>query len=127
MKNLQISRTKYTLEVDFNVSEGILKMSGSSYPENALEFFKPVFDTLERYIAEHNKKLKVELDIDYLNTSSTKCILDIFEILEEYHTSGGSVQIQWFYREGDEDILETGKELAEDYDLLVNFMSYKEE
>lgn len=127
MKNLQIRKTKYTLEVDFDVNNGNLKMSGSSYPENALEFFKPIFDILERYIAEYKKKLIVELDIDYLNTSSTKCILDIFEILEDYYTSGGSVQVKWFYREGDEDILETGKELAEDYDLPIQFKSYKDE
>ena len=92
MKNLQIKKTKYTLAVDFDVHEGILKMSGSSYPENALEFFKPIFECLKNYIAEHNKKLSLELDIDYLNTSSTKCLLDIFEILEDYQTADGPVR-----------------------------------
>ncbi len=126
MKNLEIQKTKYTLAVNFDVSKGILKMNGSSYPENALEFFTPIFDYIEQYIIEYNKKLLLELNIDYLNTSSTKCILDIFEILEDYITAGGSVHIKWFHRKGDEDILETGKELAEDYNIPIDFISYEQ-
>ena len=125
MENLHINKTKYTLAVDFDVKKGILKISGSSYPENALEFFKPIFEYLEQFINENKKRLLLELNIDYLNTSSTKCLLDIFEILESYQTVDGSVQIKWFYQKGDEDIFETGKELAEDYDLPIDFISYE--
>ncbi|MEJ2629506.1 MAG: DUF1987 domain-containing protein [bacterium] len=125
MENLHINKTKYTLAVDFDVNKGILKMSGSSYPENALEFFKPIFECLKQFINENKKTLLLELNIDYLNTSSTKCLLDIFEILESYQIVDGSVQIKWFYQKGDEDIFETGKELAEDYDLLIDFISYE--
>ena len=68
--------------------------------------------------------LHLDFQLDYLNTSSTKCVIDILEKLEEYQKGNGIVEINWYYREDDEDILDTGEELVEDVDLAVNFISY---
>lgn len=124
MENLQIKKTKYTMEVNFNKDSGILEMAGSSYPENALDFFGPIIDWIKEYIASVKKELALNIRLNYLNTSSTKCILDIFEILDQYHQSGGKVKINWYYAEDDEDIMETGEELAEDFDFPIQFISY---
>jgi len=121
MDNYIVESTKYTLGVDFNAETGVLKMTGSSYPENAVEFFKPIEDWLKKYIEEVKKPIRFELKIDYLNTSSTKSLLDIFDILEEYSQSGGEVKIIWYYEEDDEDMLETGEELTEDFELDIEF------
>ncbi|MBE9481722.1 MAG: DUF1987 domain-containing protein [Bacteroidetes bacterium] len=125
MQNLQVFKTKYTLEVDCSVDTGVIKMSGSSYPENAIEFFQPLFDWLEIYISEIGKEIILDLKLNYLNTSSSKCILDIMDILENYQKSNGKVQINWYYEEDDEDILETGEEFAEDTKLKFNLISYQ--
>lgn len=124
MENLQIKKTKYTMDVNFNKESGILEMAGSSYPENALDFFGPIIDWIKEYIASVKKEMSLNIRLNYLNTSSTKCILDIFEILDQYHQSGGKVKINWFYAEDDEDIMETGEELAEDFDFPIQFISY---
>lgn len=112
------------MEVNFNKDSGILEMAGSSYPENALDFFGPIIDWIKEYIASVKKELALNIRLNYLNTSSTKCILDIFEILDQYHQSGGKVKINWYYAEDDEDIMETGEELAEDFDFPIQFISY---
>jgi hypothetical protein len=127
MNNLTIARTKYTMEVNFDKDAGILEMSGSSYPENALDFFGPIIEWIRNYISRVNKPLVLNIRLNYLNTSSTKCILDIFEILEQYYKNDGSVKINWYYAEDDEDIRETGDELAEDFDFPIAFISYQDQ
>ena len=124
MDNLQITKTKHTMEVDFDKDTGILEMSGSSYPENAIDFFGPIIDWIKDYISQVKKQVVLNLRINYLNTSSTKCILDILEILEQYHQGQDNVNVRWYYAEDDEDIKETGEELSEDIDLPISFISY---
>jgi len=124
MDNLKIDKTKYTMEIDFNKDTGILEMAGSSYPENALDFFGPILDWIKTYITQIKKPMELNIRLNYLNTSSTKCILDIFETLEQYFKAGGAVKINWYYAEDDEDIMETGEELGEDFDFPIDFISY---
>jgi hypothetical protein len=126
MEHLIIAKTKHTLEVDFNADTGLLKMSGSSYPENAIDFFGPIINWIKNYITQVKKPITMNLKLNYLNTSSTKCVLDIFEILEQFYQDGGVAEVNWYYEEEDEDILETGEELTEDIEFPVNFFSYKE-
>jgi len=124
MDNLQIAKTKYTMGINFNKDTGDLDMAGSSYPENALDFFNPIINWIKNYISEVNKQMVMNIRLNYLNTSSTKCILDIFEILDQYYKSGGDVKINWYYAEDDEDIKETGEELGEDLEFPIAFISY---
>lgn len=124
MENLKIPNTKYTLGVNFDVETGILEMSGTSYPENAIDYFQKIFDWIKTYMSNQHRPIVLNLKLDYLNTSSTKCILDILELLEQYYKNGNDVVLNWYYAEDDEDILETGKEFAEDIDLPLNFISY---
>ena len=117
MEHLQIAGKKDTLTVDFNAETRILALEGASYPENPIEFFDSLTGWLTRYIQEIRGPLTLNITIDYLNTSSSKCLLDLFEMLEEYHESGGEVTLNWYYEQDDEDMEETGEELCEDLEL----------
>jgi hypothetical protein len=56
------------------------------------------------------------VQLEYFNTSSSKCILDVFKKLESIHKSGDKeVIINWYYEEDDEDMLEAG----EDYESII--------
>lgn len=125
MKRLQIEKTRHTMAIDLDPETGILDMEGSSYPENALEFFGQIIDWIKNYIAQTGKPILLNIRLNYLNTSSTKSILDIFEILNQYYKSGGQVKVNWHYAEDDEDIMETGEELGEDFEFLIEFIPYK--
>lgn len=124
MHDMHIKKTKYTLEINFNVKKGVLEMSGSSYPEDAMGFFLPIYKWIETFISEVGKTTILNLKLNYINTSSSKCILDVLEILENYHKKGGNVQVNWSYEKDDEDALETGEEFAEDLDLNFNLIPY---
>lgn len=125
MEHLKLDKTKFTLAIDFNTN-GNLEMEGSSYPESAAEFFASVYEWLNRFISEVGTDITLNLRFDYLNTSSVKCVLNILEILESYQENSDSkIVINWYSEEYDEDILETGQELAEDSSLRFNFISFK--
>ncbi|MBL0341792.1 MAG: DUF1987 domain-containing protein [Bacteroidetes bacterium] len=95
---------------------GFLEMKGKSIPENSVEFYRPVYEWLDQYIAQPKPSTKLLVQLEYFNTSSSKCILDIFRKLELLHKSGASqVAIVWLYDEDDEDMMETG----EDYQTIV--------
>ncbi len=47
MENLIIEGSKTKAYINFNKDSGLLEIGGESYPENALEFFKPVYDWLK--------------------------------------------------------------------------------
>jgi hypothetical protein len=114
MDNLVVAKTRNTFGINFNSSSGILELSGSSFPANSTEFFKPVISWIQNYFLEITGHLTLNLRIDYLNSSSIKYLSDVIDKLEHYHKSGGSVELNWYHKADDEDIKEMGEEIKED-------------
>lgn len=124
MDNLILTKTKDSLEIDFNCDTGVFYMSGNSYPENATSFFVPVFEWIEKYIIEKAEKIELYCKIDYFNTSTSKCLLELADILEGYSKAGGEVKVKWYYKKGDIDTQEAGEELFEDYEIEYEILEY---
>jgi hypothetical protein len=122
MENLAIQKTDETLEINFNAETGILEMNGSSYPENSIEFFEPLVNWISNYMLEITGKITMNLRLDYLNSSSIKFISDIVDKLTLYSSSGAEVEVNWFYKSEDDDILEMGEDLKEDTSLTFNLI-----
>lgn len=119
MKNLHIEATKYTPEVNFNASTGILNITGKSYPENTFEYYKPVISWLEEYFKNLNdEKVVINLDLEYLNSSSLKAYFDLFDILEIAHDEGKSIDVNWIYDEDNDISEETGEDFIADFKNL---------
>lgn len=116
MDNINIEPTPKTPKVDFQVASGILEIEGRSIPENSTEFYKPVFDWLDQYIDVSSSNTSFNFKLEYFNTSSSKCILDILRKLEKLHKTGKSVVVNWYYEEDDEDMMEAG----ENYQRIVS-------
>jgi hypothetical protein len=115
MENLIIEGTSKTPNVLFNATDGMLNINGRSIPENSIEFYKPLVDWLEDYSQNPGESTVVKIQLEYFNTSSSKCILDVFKKLENIHKVNNNVLINWYYEEDDEDMLEAG----EDYESII--------
>jgi len=115
MEPINIEGTPKTPTIRFDEEQGVLEIKGRSIPENSIEFYKPLVDWLEAYAGEPLKKTQVNIQLEYFNTSSSKCILDVFKKLEAIHKSKHDVVINWYYEEDDEDMLEAG----EDYESII--------
>ncbi|MBN2519753.1 MAG: DUF1987 domain-containing protein [Bacteroidales bacterium] len=115
MEPISIESTPKTPSVKFDSEKGVLEIKGRSIPENSIEFYKPLVDWLEDYSKQPFKKTEVNIQLEYFNTSSSKCILDVFKKLESINQGGNEVLINWYYEEDDEDMLEAG----EDYESII--------
>lgn len=115
MEPLNIESTPKTPSIKFLEEEGVVEIKGRSIPENSIEFYKPLVDWLEDYAKNPLNKTVVNIQLEYFNTSSSKCILDVFKKLETIHKSKHDVVINWYYEEDDEDMLEAG----EDYESII--------
>lgn len=116
MDTISIEGTPKTPTITFDNTKGVLLIKGRSIPENSIEFYKPLVDWLEKYALKPNSKTEVDIKLEYFNTSSSKCILDVFKKLEAINKSGNQVVINWHYEVDDEDMLEAG----EDYQAIIS-------
>lgn len=116
MEKYSIEGTPKTPSIHFDLNGGVLEVKGRSIPENSIEFYKPLVDALDKYAASAKPATTVNVQLEYFNTSSSKCILDVFKKLESINKSGSAVTINWHYEEDDEDMLEAG----EDYQAIIN-------
>lgn len=123
MSDLYLSKTKTTPAIEFNGATGKLIISGESYPENSAEFYKPVFSWLNNYM-EVKREIEFSFKLTYFNTSSSKSILDIIELLENYHQTGGKVSLNWYFEEEDDDIEDSGIEFTSDLTLPCKLIPY---
>jgi hypothetical protein len=90
--------------VDFNYLTGECVISGESYMEETYKFYLPVINWLKNYIAE-KKPVVFTVKLTYFNTSSSRMLLEMLLILKQYKESGGDVNVVWFYKSNDPDML----------------------
>jgi hypothetical protein len=71
----------------------------------------------------------LDVKLEYFNTSSSKCLVEIFRKLEQLQDSGKNVLINWFYEEDDEDMQESGEDFQEiiDIKIVMNQMESEED
>jgi hypothetical protein len=116
MADLKLAGSPKTPTIEFNSDSGYLLIKGRSIPENSIEFYNPLIESLVSYNAKPQSNTKVDVQLEYFNTSSSKCILDVFKKLEAINSGSSVVVINWYYEEDDEDMLEAG----EDYQAIIN-------
>lgn len=114
MKDLNLSGTQSTPSILTDHKSGVLRMGGDSYPENSFELFGPVLEWVETYLKKSNEPLRLELELLYLNTSSIKAVMEIFDLLEAAHGQGRAVKVEWFYDTRNERVGELAEEFKED-------------
>lgn len=116
MNNILLDGTSKTPTVDFDGNTGQLQLRGRSIPENSIEFYRPLIDWIDQYGRNPKPSTQLRVQLEYFNTSSSKCILDLFKKLEVIRNAGNDVLVLWHYETDDEDMLEAG----EDYQAIIN-------
>lgn len=123
MENIQLEGTGRTPAVTFNATQGTLEISGRSIPENSISFYKPLFDWIDTYIEQPREQTNIVFNLEYFNTSSSKCILDMLRKLEKLSIAGHKAKVEWHYEDGDEDMEESGNDFKSliklDIDLIA--------
>lgn len=119
MDNLYIEKTKSTPEINFNSQTHTLTMNGESYPENTVLFYEPIMQWLEEFITSATQDIVFNVELTYFNSSSSKVLMDIFELLDENVNANRKITVNWLYDEEDESMEEYGEEFAEDVENIT--------
>ncbi|MEP1033263.1 DUF1987 domain-containing protein [Ekhidna sp.] len=127
MEKVFIEPTRTTPLINFDPDEGILEMKGRSSPENSIQFYQRVLDNLDEFIASGGPEFTTNIAFEYFNTSSSKCLFDIFKRLSKIENSGKKITINWYYEEGDDDMMEAGEDYSDLLDLDFNFFEIEED
>ena len=104
MQNLFIEKTETTPLIDFHTN-GKLLIKGRSLPEDVHKFYEPVFYWVKELESE---AVIFDVKMEYINTSSTKKILNLLIELEN-NPNVKSIEINWFYEFDDLDMLDLGE------------------
>lgn len=125
MNDIDIAGAESTPRIRAEWASGRLEMTGDSYPENSFELFQPVLDWLAAYLGEGDAPLTLDLQLLYLNTSSVRAMMEIFDALQDAHEHGRSVAVTWRYDRSNERVADLAGEFKEDYTFPFEILAVR--
>jgi len=109
-----------TIILDINKPEIILK--GSSFPEDAVEFYAPVIKWLNDNEADFVNTLTCEFNYSILSSASNKMVFEILLKLEKLKEKGKDVYVKWMYSGYDEDMYDEGRGFKDSMNLKFDLI-----
>jgi hypothetical protein len=92
----------------FYPDANILELIGRSIPENPESIFRPLDEWITLHF-EKNNDLNISIQLEYINSGSSKYLYEILKRLTGFLRSGKGVRIKWLYEEDDEAMQELGE------------------
>ncbi len=123
MEDLRIEPTRSSPLIHFSADGSRWELTGKSCPENVRQCYDPVFEWVRHFMGT-KKPVSLHVKLTYFNTSSSKTLLDFFELLAKYNGESAPVAVHWYHELYDEDMRESGEEFAEDVDLPFTFLTF---
>lgn len=99
--------------IEFDPEIGSLTIVGQSHPEDPQEFYQDLVDILEEYCRNPKQYTKVIVDLEYMNTGTSRVIYNVFRKLETIVNEKSVVEVHWRYEDDDEDMLDAGQIFSE--------------
>lgn len=124
--DISMPATASTPEVRADWQAGVLMMAGESYPENTYEIFDGIISWVESFLSETDRELKLDLRLNYLNTSSIRAMIDVFDRLQAAHDDGRVLSVIWLYDTRNPRSAELGEEFKEDYTFSFEIQALPE-
>ena len=108
-------KTKSTPWINFDPEQNYLGIKGESYPEDSAKFYSPMLEWLETYLQQVNDTpVQVDVELIYFNSSSSKILMNLFDMLEDAASKGIPITVNWKYDQDNDIAMECGEEFQED-------------
>lgn len=120
MEKLLLEGSESTPHVILDQKSGVFEISGRSLPSEAREVYEPVLRWINKYAEHPNPVTEFVFKLEYINTGSSKMLLDLFFALQKIN----GARVSWCFLEDDEDMEETGEEFAELVKLPFELKAY---
>lgn len=114
---IDIEAKKSTPHIFLDSINREFRIEGESYPENAVAFYKPIIDWVKDYLTVSDRGIDLSIKLLYINTSSTKALLVLLDLIEEAHEAGKQSHIRWIYNRENKVAYEIGEDLRQGLNL----------
>jgi hypothetical protein len=104
--NCTIENTSTTPYISF--SDGKIYITGKSIPTVNFGNLKSFLTLIRRYSKEPEASTELNIDLDYINCLSKRCIMESLRILDKIYKKGYRIYVNWYYDKNDEYMLELG-------------------
>ena len=121
MQAVRIQPTKKSPEIILD-PEGHIKIRGRSIHENVAEFFEPVGKWISDYVNNPADLTCVDVNLEYFNSASAKIFITLFQRITMVTLKHKKYRFNWYYEDGDDDILERGEYFATVLDVPITFI-----
>lgn len=121
MLEKKIISTKNTPEISLN-PDGIIKITGRSMFGNASEFSEQIEEWVDEYVCNPADLTSVDIYLEYFNAINFKIYFNLLKKIGSIKLINKKYIINWYYEEGDEDILEKGEHISEVLDIPFNYI-----
>lgn len=133
---INIEETEHSPRVYFDSDHNTFELIGVSRPEDVVAFYEPVRSEIEAYTNDILAKIdKIDrdsfnfmlmFDLYYINSASSKYILQIIDSFRKLHHHSLNISIVWKYEDNDDQILEDGEDLSEVIGIPFEFIPRKQ-
>lgn len=110
MENYIANGNELTPKACFDKEQNLFSISGRSIPENAIEFYAPIIEWWQQYLQNPNPETSIDMNFEYINSSSMKQIARLIAILDKVEKS--KINIRWHYNSDDTDSKMQAERLA---------------
>jgi len=130
MKPFYSEASDFSPRADFNNLTGVFELTGVSMPENVSVFYLGLIKWLREFDLQYlstgklrEGSITLNFRLTYLNSASSKYILQMLEIVKTWIKYGVKPQINWYFDENDEEMKEDGRDLSEALEYGFNFLT----
>jgi hypothetical protein len=121
MENLFIESTEFSPKITFDTKNRKFELIGISRPEDVIAFYESIIYKVENYVqkmlSEQSDftvfKFHLKFDLSYMNSASSKYILQILDHFKQLFKQGADIIVEWYYDDIDDQIFEDGEDLSD--------------
>jgi hypothetical protein len=104
----KITSTANTPEIILS-PEGIVRIKGRWMMENNARFSRALSDWYDTYIFDHSDISAIDIHIEYFSGTNFPILISLLRKILCIRFIGHDIPLNWYYEEGDEDILDLGE------------------
>jgi hypothetical protein len=121
LKKVIIQATKKAPEISLD-PEGMIRIKGRSMSGDWTEFSKKIDLWIDEYINDPADTTCVDICLEYFNEINLYVYISLLKKVESVRLKDKKYIINWYYEEGDEDILEKGENISYILNIPFNFI-----
>lgn len=127
MNALILPATRNTPSIFFEPHSHRFELSGISIPENAGEYYQPVFEWLSINLPSLADNDTFHFRLSYFNSTSLKAIYQILKLIKEATVTGPAIKVRWYVEAEDEFMRESAEMFQQLLDMEFDVLNVPEE